>query len=237
MTDLASPPAARLRQPRWLDGRLVAGVVLILLSIVAGATVLSRADETVAVFALRRTLPAGAVLSGDDVTTARVRIEGGTGERYIRATSVTPAGRVLARSVGAGELLPLAALVAGDAGRALRHVTVPVSRDHALGGELRAGDVVDIVATFGNKAQATVTRPVLRAVSIVDVLDSSAAFGAGGTDFAVVVAVAPEQVLELTAAIQVAQLDLVRVVPGADGNGDIGSRRVVSTPAPAASPR
>src|SRR4051794_35749108 len=45
VTDLASPAATRLSLPRWLDARIALGVLLVLLSVVAGARVFASADR------------------------------------------------------------------------------------------------------------------------------------------------------------------------------------------------
>ncbi len=41
-----SPKAGRLATPGWVDGRLVLGVLLVLVSVVVGARVLSAADRS-----------------------------------------------------------------------------------------------------------------------------------------------------------------------------------------------
>lgn len=47
MTEVPTSPAARrLASPRWLDGRLVLGVLLVLASVLVGARLLSSADRS-----------------------------------------------------------------------------------------------------------------------------------------------------------------------------------------------
>jgi hypothetical protein len=233
VSDIPAPPARRLREPRWLDPRLVLGVLLILLSIVLAARVLGSADRSIRVWSLTRDLPRGAELTAADLAPARVRLFG-SGEAYLPATGERPVGRVLARDVGKGELLPRAALADGGAEPA-RLVTVPVRRSHALGGELGRGDLVDIIATVGQPGRGGVTRPVLTGVMVVDVVAEAAGFGRGSADFAIVVSVAPADAVALAAAVQGAELDVVTVVPAGGRSGDIGDGDVVVGPVP--SPR
>ncbi len=53
----AAPVARRVRPPRWLDLRLVLGVLLVLGSVLLGARVVGAADATVPVWAAAGDLP------------------------------------------------------------------------------------------------------------------------------------------------------------------------------------
>ena len=56
---LPGPAPRRVRPPRWLDLRLVLGVLLVLASVLLGARIVSAADVTVPVWRSRGTwLPA-----------------------------------------------------------------------------------------------------------------------------------------------------------------------------------
>ena len=130
MTDPpASPRASRLPVPGWLDGRLVLGVLLVLVSVVVGARVLSTADRSSLVWAAATDLTAGSQLSSDDLQPVRVRLFE-TGARYLAADGEPPVGYVLDQAVGAGELLPQDALSRPGADVDFRLVTVPVEAGH-----------------------------------------------------------------------------------------------------------
>ena len=64
---VTSPTPRRVRAPKWLDLRLVAGVVLVLASVLLGARVISRANASDSVWAASRDLAPGTVLSADDL--------------------------------------------------------------------------------------------------------------------------------------------------------------------------
>lgn len=204
----------RLRQPSWTDARLVAGLLMVLVSVVAGAAVIGNADRTVRVWAVRRALPAGTTLTGDDLTQRRVRLFGADRTRYVDARGGDPAGRVLLRDLGDGDLLPLSAL-AEPGTTETRVVGLPLDRAHALGGEVERGDVVDVFATRKG-ADGVETKAVARNVRVVGVDRPSGGFAAGrGGDFVVLVEVSPDLALDLAAAVRGAEIDLSRVVRGA----------------------
>jgi Flp pilus assembly protein CpaB len=220
--------ANRLRQPTWTDARLVAGVLMVLTSVVAGAAVVGNADKSTTVWAVRRALPAGTTLTPDDLTQRRVRLFGDDRARYLDARGGDPAGRVLTRPLGDGELLPVSAL--GTGGTATRVVGLPLTRAHALGGDVSRGDVVDVIATRKTSGGVE-TYAVARNVPVVGVDRALGGFGAGrGGDLVVLVEVAPDLALDIAAALRGAEIDLSLVVPGADGTGDVGGPVTAAAP-------
>jgi len=230
VTEPSSPAAARLRQPRWLDGRLVVGVLLILTSIVVGANVVRAADKSVLVWKTARALPVGITLADDDVVAARVRLFGVDQARYLDATrGARPTGRLLSRDIGSGELLPAAALAAEGETTPTRLVTVPIARSHAVGGRLRRGDRVDVIATFRISAQVSQTRAILKAALIEEIVEEDEGFG-GGDGYAVTLKVAPAQALLLASALQTAELDLLLVQAAGDSIGDVGDQPISGGP-------
>ena len=211
----ASPPARRLAAPRWLDTRLVLGVLLVLVSVVVGARVLASADDAAPVWALSRDLAAGSTITAGDLERSRVRLLDDDG-RYVPAPggSAPPVGYVLERAVGAGELLPRAALrPPGEVAR-LRDVAVPVEEGH-LPADLRAGQLVDVYVTAGEgpgptapAAAAGPTGLVLRAVPVA-ARPGDDGRGAGAEQ--VVLSVPEGEAQALVAALRAGAVDLVRV--------------------------
>lgn len=139
-TALPGPTARRVRPPRWLDLRLVLGVLLVLGSVLVGARVVTAADATVPVWSAADDLAAGTVLSDADLVPVAVRLDD-VADAYL-ATSTRPAGRVLARAVRGGELLPRSVLEEpGD----LVQLALPVQAGYVPPG-LDRGQVVDVYA-------------------------------------------------------------------------------------------
>jgi hypothetical protein len=116
--------AVRLRAPSWRDGRLVVGVLIILSSVILGARVVAAAGRTEPVFAAAADLPSGHQLTTDDLRAVPVHLGSGAA-RYLSARTAVPAGAVLTRPVGAGELVPSAA-VGRAAALARRPIAIPV---------------------------------------------------------------------------------------------------------------
>ena len=143
------PAPRRVRPPRWLDLRLVLGVLLVLGSVLVGARVVAAADATVPVWSAAGDLAAGTVLTGGDLVAVDVRLDDVAGA-YL-ATSTRPEGRTLARTVRGGELLPRTAL---EEPADLVQLALPVQAGYVPPG-LDRGEVVDVYAVADPAAGAT----------------------------------------------------------------------------------
>ncbi|TQN41559.1 SAF domain-containing protein [Blastococcus colisei] len=148
--DAAPGPAPRrVRPPRWLDLRLVLGVLLVLASVLLGARIVSSADATVPVWAVAEDLAAGTELSPEDLVAVDVRLDE-AGGAYL-STGTRPAGRTLGRAVREGELLPRSALEESDD---LVQLALPVQSGYVPPG-LQRGQLVDVYAVADPAAGAT----------------------------------------------------------------------------------
>jgi hypothetical protein len=153
--DPAEPPGPvprRVRPPRWLDLRLVLGVLLVLGSVLLGARVVSGADRTVPVWAAAGDLAAGTVLTPADLVPVDVRLDDAAGA-YL-STSTQPQGRTLSRAVRHGELVPRSVL---DGAPAQVQLALPVQAGYVPPGLGRGSrvDVYALPATTGQAAQPT----------------------------------------------------------------------------------
>lgn len=139
----ASPPARRTRRASWRDPRLAVGLVLVAGSVVAGATLISDDDRTTEVLTLRTGMAVGTVLEADDLVPVAVGFSSeADAERYLPASGQVPAGAVLLRPVGAGELVPRDAVGPADRVDTV-DVPVPVSPERMATG-VRSGALVDV---------------------------------------------------------------------------------------------
>lgn len=210
MSDLATPRANRLVTPRWLDTRLVLGVLLVLFAVVAGARVFAAADHYSEVLVARHELVPGERLSAADFDVGRVRLDG-QGPLYVAAGSA-PAGYVVTRYVGAREFVPVAALSAAPSAQAAtRLVSVPVSPGH-LPPSLSRGSLVDVYLTPKTGAGTVVPPPslVLSDVAVDTREGGSRTFG-GDSMLVVVLAVPVDRVLDVVHAVESGTIDLVSV--------------------------
>jgi hypothetical protein len=165
----------RLRRPSWRDSRLLIGVVIVLASVAIGARVIAAADDTAPVFAAATALPSGRALSAGDVRVVRVHLGAGVAG-YLPARGRVPTGLVITRPVGAGELIPTAA-VGSAAALNRRPVSVPVPDPLPVG--LRPGAAVDVWASAKEAGTAaTGYQPPTRIAQGVEVYAVSTA-GAG----------------------------------------------------------
>ncbi|HEX6337200.1 MAG TPA: SAF domain-containing protein [Jiangellaceae bacterium] len=168
-TDLPSPAAARLKAPRWLSVRMVMGVLIVLVSVVAGVQVISAADRTVPVLVATQDLAPGQPLTSDLVELQRVRFEHGI-DSYL--TGEVGSGYVVVRPVGRGELLPSAAISPAADVPEVRYVTLPLDAAELPHG-ISTGDVVDVWLTpVDDGAAATLLLP--------DASVTAASTGGGG---------------------------------------------------------
>jgi hypothetical protein len=144
---LSTPPARRAAPtPTWRDPRLVVGVVIVAVSVLLGVQLFNRADDTVSVWAVRADLRSGTTVGADDLEPRDVRFsDAQDADRYVPADSPVPGGTTLVRDVGAGELLPRAAL--GESGSSsLVEVPVAVAAE-AVPATVGTGSVIAVWVT------------------------------------------------------------------------------------------
>lgn len=179
---LTARPALRARRPTWRDPRLWVGVALVAGSVVGGARLLASADDTVPVWSAAHDLGAGAVLTPGDLVVERVRFGDEALLRgYLPADEPVPEGVRLERGVGAGELVPRAAVApAAETGT----VEVPVAVDPELvPPSVGPGSVVDVyvvAAAAGEAPGSGSDTAALSGVSVVAAPDVASSFGTSG---------------------------------------------------------
>jgi hypothetical protein len=241
-----SPKASRLATPGWLDGRLVLGVLLVLVSVVVGARVLSAADRSTLVYAVTKDLAAGSVLQAGDLEPRRVRLFEHAG-KYVPVGAEPPTGYVVRRGLGKDELLPRFALSTPEEEVDFRLVTVAVDGGRLPQG-LTAGQQVDIWVTPELDPQQDEPQPgapgapedgepapaapaatagelelrgaqlVLQGVAVKSVSRDGGGFGAS-TSVPVELQVRPNEVAALVSAMALGTIDLVRVPRAAESSG------------------
>ncbi|MFD2090405.1 SAF domain-containing protein [Blastococcus deserti] len=198
---LPGPTPRRVRPPRWLDLRLVLGVLLVLASVLLGARIVSAADATVPVWAVTDDLAAGTELTADDLVAVDVRLDDVAGA-YL-STGTRPEGRILARAVREGELLPRTVLEKADE---LVQLALPVQSGYVPPG-LQRGRLVDVYAVADPAAGATAVAdgsvtPVVRRAPVQSISGrSEGVLSTPMTAVQVVVAVASEDAADVLAAI------------------------------------
>lgn len=214
--DLPAPTAARLRRPGWRDPRLLAGVAMVAVAVALGAWAVRTAQATVGVYAVRDAVVPGQTLDEGDLVVVDAGLPAAALEGYLTVDQPLPDDLVATRTVGAGELVPRAA-VGAAADVALRPVAVPVRS--APSDEVVPGAVVDVWFTpvqdprdAGEDADVA-PRILAEAVQVAQVQRPDGAFsGSGGSVVHVLVPI--ETLPDLLAALSTdGSLDAVPV-PG-----------------------
>lgn len=142
----ATPPARRAARSTWRDPRLVIGILIVAISVLAGTTLFNSADDVVPVWAARENLSSGSPVSTDDLARREIKFTSAAdADRYLSADRTLPADATLLRAVGTGELLPRAALGAGSSGP-VTEVPLSVPAD-AVPQNVQTGSVVDVWVT------------------------------------------------------------------------------------------
>lgn len=150
----------RFGVPARVDGRMLLGVVLVAVSVAGGLLFWGSAQETAPVLVAARDLPAGHVIQPDDLSVARLRLEGDLSSLAIPEADLgAVAGRTAGTAVHAGEMLVWPDVATGPViGPGEVAITVPVEADTVYPG-LRPGDAVAVLATSdkGKPESRTVT--------------------------------------------------------------------------------
>jgi len=184
--------------------RLVLGVLLVLVSVLVGARVVTAANSSVRVWAVKSDLAAGSVLTSGDLRGVRVRLFDNAGQ-YI-STKRSPAGQTLSRDLGAGELLPSDALRPQVCGSL---VNIPVSAQHLPDPVLR-GQRIDVFAT-PKGGEASGTKQVLSAVTVQSAARAKGGLVAAGAQWSIAVRVPTDKASEVVEAIRTADIDIAVV--------------------------
>ncbi|WP_152192691.1 hypothetical protein [Georgenia satyanarayanai] len=207
--------AQRLRRPSWRDPRLGVGVLLVAASVALGSWAVARADRTTDVLLAVEALTPGDRLVDAELRPHAVRPDGLAGA-YVAAGEDLPDDAVVTRVVGAGELVPAAA-VGSSAEVDLRPVVIGLPGAAPSG--VVKGAAVDLWVTAtaapGLREESEPEPPRLLAEQLLvsDLLEADSLFaGAGGSAVQVLV---PRTELPAVLAAQSGEAQIVVVpVPG-----------------------
>jgi Flp pilus assembly protein CpaB len=208
------PPATRASTPGWRDPRLWIGVVLVTGSVVAGARILSGADDMTPVWSASGDLVVGQTLTAGDLRVTRVRFdEEADRDRYLEVDDALPAALTLTRPLAEGELVPAAALGEEPADDTVA-VSIAVSAEH-VPTDLVRGSRVDVWViadrTLAERRSPRPAEPVLSDIVVLDAPVVTDAF-ASATSRQLVLAVPGADEESLGALLAASGDDRVRVV-------------------------
>jgi hypothetical protein len=191
---VASPTPRRIARPRWLDPRLLGGLVLIMVAALLAVRLLtSTSRPTESMWVTARALPAGTVLGADDVRPAPVRWAG-PAATYLPATTAI-LGRTISQALVPGELVPAAALTA-----IVPEATITVVLAPENAPALARGEHVELWVTAGTCRGV----PVLGDVVVQSAQAASSTAFATGRGQSVTVRVSLADAARLTTAVGLA---------------------------------
>lgn len=179
-----------------------------LLAFVLIATVLSEKGDTVVVAVAARDVPAGTVITPEMVDTTELSTDSPLASSLLRAEQVRSGSWVTARPLREGEALRPSDLVEAGDHTTQRLMSVPVSRDHAVGGALSVGDRVDVIDVSEGEA-----RWVVRDAQVVRVASSSSSGGIARDatrEYYVVLEVDAPEALALAEALSDGKVEVIR---------------------------
>ncbi len=188
-------------------GRAVVGGFLVAaaaVGIFAAHTAATAPPETAYAVATQD-VPVGSVLTGEEFDFVAVELPDATAGRAVpRAAADQLPGLVTVAPLRAGDLLLDSAVVARSAATATEEVSVPVPRSRSLMDQLRPGERVDVVASYGGS-----TAYVVRDVQIVSIDEAAGGIGEGARVYTLALPT-PEDVQAVVHAVVNAELFLTR---------------------------
>ncbi len=203
---IMAEPAPRRR----FIGRLSLGhLVMVLAGLMAFLLVLAvLRDNSVTNFVAKAAvdISAGTTIVGDDVELIEVSGDSLAGAVLSsdEINEIITSGQVTTRALQAGTLLQRTDFAAAGFQSDVRSMSIPISPTRAVAGTLKAGDLVDVIASTGEQ-----TWYVTTSAEVLAVADPTAG-GFAVNDYTITIAVDPEISLRLACAMDGGNLDIAR---------------------------
>jgi len=184
----------------------------------------SSAPSTQIVIA-RNAIAPGKTLSAADLETISLPLADAIAAHGFDSVDALIGASTLA-PVDRGELVQHSA-VRSSTGGAEPGFSFPIDREHAVDGDLRPGDTVDVLATFGSGIDAE-TAVLARSVRVSDITESDpSSMNSAGRLVITATFSTTDQVLDIAHAAQVAALTVIRTTGIAPSSG---SRTIITGP-------
>jgi Flp pilus assembly protein CpaB len=198
-------------QTRRVDLRIVVGLLLFIVGVLATSSLIRQAKQRSPVLVVARSLQPGDTLGSKDLRVAELGLASGVAT--LPATALdSVVGHVLTSPVEAGQVLAPGAISEGPS-LAMGQValSVPVAPAHAAGGSLRSGERVMLLGTEDPDRPTARTKVLLPSVQVIAV---AAAQGPGvEPNLTVTLAVGTHDAQSVVQAANSGVLDLVLLPP------------------------
>jgi hypothetical protein len=230
----AADGARPLRRRRPLPGgRAVVGGFLVIaaaVGIFAAYTGATKQDGVSYVVA-RHTLTVGQRITSADLATAAMVLPPTIGSQLAFRDPGRLVGALVVGPVHSGELIQASSVVAGVDATGDRQLSFPIAADRAVDGTLQAGELVDVLATYGSGADATTVAVVHQATVVARSDAASTLDPAGGASETITLGLSRSiDSLAVAHAVNAGQVMLVRST-GAGSATDSGTYRNPSSTA------
>ena len=178
-----------------------------LLAFLLVLTVLRERDDTVRIAVATVDIDGGTTLEAGDVRFAEVSdSDGPLLTAFMNADDIATAvdeGWVATRTIRAGIPLTTTDLRRAASGAGVRVMSVPIAPEHAVNGQIVAGDRIDLISVRRGVAAYVVTNAEVIAVSSSDST-------VGGRGFSITIAVDELTSLEVASALDTGGLEIIR---------------------------
>jgi Flp pilus assembly protein CpaB len=199
----------RVRRRNPLTRVSAAHLLMLLAAVLAFATnlvVLRNHDETRAVVVAAVNLPAGRLVESTHLRAVEVDVDDAVFSKLIPWTQAAGlVGQVTSHPIGEGVLIGITDFRDASGPAGLRSMSVPIDAEHAVGGELAAGDRIDLILVGDDGPRYVLASAEVLAVSSIGELGALAS-----GDFYIVVAVDAAQALLVAEAIRDGRIEVVR---------------------------
>jgi Flp pilus assembly protein CpaB len=168
--------------------------------------VLRNHDETRAVVVAAVNLPAGRSVESTHLRAVEVDVDDALFAKLIPWTQATAlVGQVTSHPIDEGVLIGMTDVRDPAGPDGLRSMSIPIDAEHAVGGELSAGDRIDLILVGDEGPSYVLAAAEVLALSSVGELGALAS-----GDFYLVVAVDAKQALLVAGAIRDGRIEVVR---------------------------
>lgn len=204
-------------------GRAVVGGFLVALAALGVFVAYSRAaaGPSTSYVVARHDIPVGSRLTADDLTTLPMELPSVVAANAAFTNEGKVVGATTVGPIRRGELVQAGDVVQKRSAADELEVSFSIAASRAIGGTLRPGDRIDVLATFGSGAD-TYTVAVVRHARVLSTGRSGGALGGDGQTETITVALATsDEALALSHAVTAGEVTLARST-GANATGPVG---------------
>lgn len=217
--EAGSPQPVRRRFGRRPSLSHVLIAIVVILAFVLNLLVLQDRGSTALVAVADEPIAAGTVLEGTSLRLVPVDSSFEALPALVQDGDLgSIAGWVTTRSIPAGSPIQFADLVESESPTGLRSMSLPVSPEHAAGGLIAAGDRVDVLSVRDGVPAFVATD-----LEVISVAEGAAGSIGGLAAHHLVVAVDPDQALDLAQALDSGSIEILRSTGAEPIGADDGS--------------